>query len=705
MKIIRNINALKDHFDNINLINKTNYQQTYENLYATHLSNETAITFIENNMITTFIEKDDKTFECVLNIEPIITTNFETKNIEKFINDIYIYLNKNLYFPLIYADSIFYKKMNKKLYNYQRLYTSISNYKMIGDNIINKVLTRASNKVYFSNRNIKKFESNMYIKYFTRIDVKDLIKEIETKSWKYEKKQDMITKQHQLLYYNELIKQGIAIIAVSFTKNTNIPIAYRIDADYANKIHVLKNSYNEDYKKYSPGSYMLIYDLFKRYPNREYVDLYGGPGLTKKMIETERIERYDMFYGNKEDIIKIKENRNKWDEKNYNNYLLGNSIKEVFNSKENILVATSCFGLGPVGKLNAIIEFAKNKYNWYASGEEFDIGIFSENIFKDTCFTLDIEKIKMFIEKYKIKYAIVVLKNKMARILIELGVKVVYVDSLPFMWSNKDAEEGKVPYNVDCYCAQKTIELNANSKKIFSKVKNLVWVSPIVNQKINLIEQPRKGYNSKYILINIGGLHSPNTDGLDYVDVVIKLLIEVFNDQKIIITTSSKSKVLLEKYLNMYINVCVKTFVQQEFMKMVANANMFLTSPGLTTILESSLLRDDVIFLPPQNISQFYNVKYGKKVFKNYKEITWGTRKLTLDSLGNILENNEKEVIQKINKEIHNLNNEIDLKKYKKYIEKIIKEDYIKNSNLNEKGSNGASEVIENLEKIIKEEK
>ena len=45
MNIIRNINDLKDNFDNINLINKTNYQQTYENLYATHLSNKTAITF------------------------------------------------------------------------------------------------------------------------------------------------------------------------------------------------------------------------------------------------------------------------------------------------------------------------------------------------------------------------------------------------------------------------------------------------------------------------------------------------------------------------------------------------------------------------------------------------------------------------------------------------------------------------------------
>lgn len=703
MNIIRNINDLKDNFDNINLINKTNYQQTYENLYATHLSNKTAITFIENDMITTFIEKDDKTFECVLNIEPIITTNFEPKNIEKFINNIYVYLNKNLYFPLVYSDSIFYKILNKKLYNYQRLYTSISNYKKIGNNILDRVLS--SDKVYFSKRNIKKFESSMYIKYFTKIDVKYLIKKIEIKSWKYEKKQDMITKHHQLLYYNELIKQGVAIIAVSFTKNTNIPIAYRIDANYANKTHVLKNSYNEDYKKYSPGSYMLIYDLFKRYPNREYVDLYGGPGLAKQMIETERVERYDMFYGNKEDIIKIKENRNKWDEKIYNNYLLGNSIKKVFNSKENILVATSCFGLGPVGKLNAIIEFAKDRYNWYASGEEFEIGIFLENIFKDTCFTLDKEKIKRFIEKHKIKYAIVVLKNKMAKILIELGVKVVYVDSLPFMWSNKDAEEGKVPYNVDCYCAQKTIELSVNSQKIFSKVKNLVWVNPIVNQKINLIEQLRNENNSKYILINIGGLHSPNTDGLDYVDVVIKPLIELFNNQKIIITTSSKSKALLEKYLNMYMNVCVKTFEQQEFMKRVANANMFLTSPGLTTILESSSLRDGVVFLPPQNISQFYNVEYGKKVFKNYKEITWGTRKLTLDNLGNILENNEKEVIQKINKEIHNINNEPYLKKYKKYIEKIIKEEYLKNLNLNEKGSNGASEVIENLEKIIKEEK
>ena len=63
-----------------------------------------------------------------------------------------------------------------------------------------------------------------------------------------------------------------------------------------------------------------------------------------------------------------------------------------------------------------------------------------------------------------------------------IGVKVIYVDSLPFMWTEKDAKNGKVPYDVDAYCAQKTLPLNNGNKEIFKKVKNLYWINPIIKK-------------------------------------------------------------------------------------------------------------------------------------------------------------------------------------------------------------------------------
>lgn len=133
-------------------------------------------------------------------------------------------------------------------------------------------------------------------------------------------------------------------------------------------------------------------------------------------------------------------------------------------------MATSCVGLGPVGKLVAIVNQSSDTYNWFAVGEHFDTSIFYKNIFEDVCWSMDRDTIQRFVHKYNIQIGIVVLKNRIARLLTEFGVKIIYIDSLPFMWTRKDTEEGKIPYNVYCYCAQKTLALNGNSKSMFSQV-------------------------------------------------------------------------------------------------------------------------------------------------------------------------------------------------------------------------------------------
>lgn len=694
MVIIKDIDELGNYEELIRHLNVSNYQQTYENIYSIYSSNNSAISFIDKDMLTVLVKKDESIYECPLNIEPIINSNNSKKELLKFINNIKEYLGKTIYFPLVYEDSYFYKVLKNDLYIYDRLYTSICNYSKI-DNILDRVLS--SKRVHYSNRNVKKFKNNLYIKYYSNMDPTDIIVNIEKNSWKNVAKQDMINKREQLLYYSSLVNLGIANIAVSYMNNSDDIVSYRLETIYNNKIHVLKNSFKEEYKKYSPGSYMLISDLYDNYKGYNYVDLYGGPGLVKDMIETERINRYDMLIG-EEDIIKeLEAERKRWDLKNYSNFLNGNSIKKVFSKKENVLAVASCFGLGPVGKLNAIVEASKNCFNWYASGEKFDINIFSKNIFKDCCFSLDKQKIEEFVKKYDIKYAVVVLKNKMARILKELGIKVVYVDSLPFMWSEKDAEEGKVPYNVDVYCSQKTLELNKQSNNIFSKVDNLVWVNPIVNIDIDKILD--NDDLSDYVLINVGGLHSPNTDGIDYIDIVIKPILNLLNTEKIIITTSSVSNEILKRYLCGYKNVKIKTLTQLDFLSYIKNCKTFMTSPGLTTILESSCVKDKVIFLPPQNISQFYNIEYGKTLFNNFKEITWNSDDLTLHGLTDELSESEKDVINEINNRIKKNKNSLS---YKKYILKTLKSDYINSKDNNKTIYNGAKQVIAELQKLIK---
>ena len=72
MIIIRNIKKLVEYEKIIRSLNINNFQQTYENIYSIYLSNKSAITFIESEMLTVLVKRDENIYECPLNIEPII---------------------------------------------------------------------------------------------------------------------------------------------------------------------------------------------------------------------------------------------------------------------------------------------------------------------------------------------------------------------------------------------------------------------------------------------------------------------------------------------------------------------------------------------------------------------------------------------------------------------------------------------------------
>lgn len=327
MIIINNLENLKKNKQTImNIMNNKmkNFQLTFENLYCIHKSNATAITFISDKkeFITTLKKKNDSIMECCIEIEPIFINENE-KNLFSYIQEIKDILNvKALYFPLVYENSLFYKLLNENnnLYEYKRLYTSIIQPKLI-DNIYK----------YIRKYNVNKFEKNLFIKYYEKKDVINEISIIESNSWKSEVGQDMLTQKEKLIYYNELIKSGLAKIAVAFYKDTNEPIAYRIEAISNDTVYSLKTSFNENFRKYSPGTYLLIYDMINRYKNYKKIDLFGGPSLWKSKIETNRINRYDFCYGDEDVINKLKINREKWDQKNYNNFKEKKAIREIYN--------------------------------------------------------------------------------------------------------------------------------------------------------------------------------------------------------------------------------------------------------------------------------------------------------------------------------------------------------------------------------------
>ena len=374
--------------------------------------------------------------------------------------------------------------------------------------------------------------------------------------------------------------------------------------------------------------------------------------------------------------------------------------------KRNIVIGTNNFGLGPVGKVSSIITNLSDEYNFFACGNEFDLNIFKDGVFKDILFSKEKEKIANFIKRYKINYAIVVLDVELATILMNLNVKVIFVDSLPFMWTQADIDEGLLPLDATVYCAQKCCNLTNASKKVLAQVKNLIWINPIQSK----IEKKYRPYKEDYIHINVGGLHSPIGNGESYIKTVIIPLLKILKSEKIIITcgTNAKRSILDElKFENIdNRNIKVETLQQKDFISSINNAKLFLTSPGLTTIYETESLHKPTIILPPQNLSQFYNIEYAKKILDEYKTINWGTKKLNLDYLQSILSKGETYVVDKIYEFITELVNSNFETEFIERFNFILKQEYKKKENSNFKiEGNGVEDIRKILINLIKGEK
>jgi len=287
--------------------------------------------------------------------------------------------------------------------------------------------------------------------------------------------------------------------------------------------------------------------------------------------------------------------------------------------------------------------------------------------------------------------ALVVLKNKMARLLTDLGMKVVYVDSLPFMWTPKDAQEGKIPYKVAYYCAQKTLPLSETSERLFSKVEHLIWVNPIVN-RCNY-----SGQKEDYVLINLGGMHSPHGTNKDYLELIVSPLIEVLKslNKEIIITCGKAAQSDVKSVVDS--NVTVTTFSQDSFLKKAFSASLFFSAPGLTTIVELLQGSTPIILLPSQNLSQFYNTRYAKTVLSRYKCIEWLNEKLSLEYFSQLSDLDEGELVRVIYQSIQEENTFDNQLRYQKYIDTIINNDYIKNSEADLNDLNGVSQIADLL--------
>jgi hydroxymethylcytosylglucuronate/cytosylglucuronate synthase len=274
-----------------------------------------------------------------------------------------------------------------------------------------------------------------------------------------------------------------------------------------------------------------------------------------------------------------------------------------------LLVAIRYFGWGPVGKVRLILEkLPQARLALYGDARTISLT------------TKLLGSRHKFIEHppQRSDVALVIHDRPAVKSIADLGVPVVYVDSLPYMRVT-DADTPALD-KVACYCAQKyPVERLPLASPLLQRWPGIKWVDPIVPPS-----QSRRG--GRGIVIHVGGLRNyviPRVDGelVDsaveaYLNLVLFPLVGVLHaaGRKVSAVCGNLSPDSCRR-LRALLPECdaIGPQTPYAFERMLSDADLLITSPGSTTILHAMAISLPTLLLPPQNLSQILNARLYSK--------------------------------------------------------------------------------------------
>ena len=274
-----------------------------------------------------------------------------------------------------------------------------------------------------------------------------------------------------------------------------------------------------------------------------------------------------------------------------------------------LLVAIRYFGWGPVGKVRLILEkLPQARVALY--GDARTISLTTKLLGSRHKFSEHPPR--------RSDVALVIHDRPAAKSIADLGVPVVYVDSLPYM----RVTDADIPAldKVAYYCAQKyPVERLPLASPLLQKWPGIKWVDPIVPPS-----QSRRG--GQGVVVNVGGLHSYDTGdiGDDLVDSAVEayLNLVLFPLAGVLQAAGRKVSAVCGnlspdscKKLRTLLPECdaIGPQTPYAFERMLSDADLLITSPGSTTILHAMAISLPTLLLPPQNLSQTLNARLYSK--------------------------------------------------------------------------------------------
>ncbi|MET8826263.1 hydroxymethylcytosylglucuronate/cytosylglucuronate synthase [Streptomyces sp. NPDC004610] len=230
-----------------------------------------------------------------------------------------------------------------------------------------------------------------------------------------------------------------------------------------------------------------------------------------------------------------------------------------------------------------------------------------------------------------VRAAVVVLDGAAATALLATGVPTVFVDSLPFLWSEGD--RAALPLDATVYCAQKCVELPPECRAVLADARGLRWVEAVIAPPGD--KRPERGalrdagrpYRSA--LVSLGGLRAPGlADPEHYPSLVVPAVLEALADQGVeeAHIAGNLPGDLAARLIASSVappRTTAGPLAHGAFLERLDACDVLLTSPGLTTLLEAGRRGVPTVCLPPQNLSQIFNGRYHSQALGARLRVLW----------------------------------------------------------------------------------
>jgi hypothetical protein len=181
-----------------------------------------------------------------------------------------------------------------------------------------------------ADRKRRRFERALSVRRLLHAEAVEGVEAVERKSWKAAAGIDLKSWPGQFEYFAELLRAGVAEASVAF--HGQEPAAYRLECQHGSAVYVLKWSFDEAFRWYSPGFYLLTRGLVERWGEVElsYVHLVGHPDSLKAVVETGRRRRRDFAWPGSAAARLLEASAREYDARRENHLATGRGLRHFF---------------------------------------------------------------------------------------------------------------------------------------------------------------------------------------------------------------------------------------------------------------------------------------------------------------------------------------------------------------------------------------